>query len=358
MAVIAHFVHGRGRGHASRALTIVRELEERGHRLVLFAGGDALDLLASEGLRELVEVVPVIPGLSALRRLPSRLRGDLRRLRELAPDVVISDGDAPGVRAACHLGIPVISVGHSQFFLHCELPPELPRRRVAYERLVAGLTSAGADASVAVHFLPSEAADPAVRVARPDRPESLRGPASDDGSIVAYLRDGIGLEALGAAVDAGRRVRLFGFSPPPGGAHERRAREPDRSWVEGPVPEGVELAPFDRQAFHQALRSCAAVIATAGSNLLAESVLLGKPVLALHRRGDHEQWINGLLAEKAGVAEVATIGAEVLGERVASFLRRVGAGGFVKVDLEAALPPVSVAVAEQVEVFAGLRRPY
>ncbi len=351
MATVAHFVHGRGRGHASRALTILRALEERGHRVVLFAGGDALDLLASGGPHELVEVAPVIPGLSALRRLPGRLRGDLRRLRGLAPDVVISDGDAPGVRAGRHLGIPVISVGHSQFFLHCELPPELPRRRVAYERLVAGLTSAGADASVAVHFLPCEAADPTVRVARPDRPESLCGPVTDDGSIVAYLRDGLGLEALEAATAGGRRVRLFGFSRRPGVSEKGSYR----SGAQRAVPAGVELAPFDREAFHQALRSCAAVIATAGSNLLAESVLLGKPVLALHRRGDHEQRINGLLAAAAGVAEAATIGEEALGARGASFLRRVDAGGFSKVDLEGALSPVSLAVAEQVEAFVGAR---
>lgn len=351
MATVAHFVHGRGRGHASRALTILRALEERGHRVVLFAGGDALDLLASGGPHELVEVAPVIPGLSALRRLPGRLRGDLRRLRELAPDVVISDGDAPGVRVGRHLGIPVISVGHSQFFLHCELPPSLPRRRVAYERLVAGLTSAGADASVAVHFLPCEAADPAVRVARPDRPESLCGPVADDGSIVAYLRDGLGLAALEAASAGGRRVRLFGSSRRPGVS----AKGNYRAGALRAVPEGVELVPFDREAFHRALRSCAAVIATAGSNLLAESVLLGKPVLALHRRGDHEQRINGLLAAAAGVAEAATIGEEALGARGASFLRRVDAGGFSTVDLEAALPPVSVAVAEQVEAFIGAR---
>lgn len=352
MATVAHFVHGRGRGHASRALTIVRALEERGHRVVLFAGGDALDLLAAGGPHELVEVAPVIPGLSALRRLPGRLRGDLRRLRGLAPDVVISDGDAPGVRAGRHLGIPVISVGHSQFFLHCELPSQLPRRRVAYERLVAGLTSAGADASVAVHFLPCEAADPTVRVARPDRPESLCGPVTDDGSIVAYLRDGLGLEALEAATAGGHRVRLFGFSPRP---RVPAARGRDRSGAQRAVPEGVELVPFDREAFHQALRSCAAVIATAGSNLLAESVLLGKPVLALHRRGDHEQRINGLLAAAAGVAEAATIGEEALRARGASFLRRVDAGGFSTVDLEGALSPVSLAVAEQVEAFVGAR---
>ena len=305
---------------------------------MLFAGAQALDLLGRGGPFELVPVESVVPGPSALVRYPRRLRGDLRRLRELRPALVISDGDAPSVRAAGHLGIPVVSVGHDQVFLRCRLPPGLPRFRVAHERLVAGLTSVGADRAVAVHFLPIAVADAharVVRVARPDRPASLRGPIGDDGSIVAYLRDGAGMPALNAAAAAGRRVRLFGSSS---------------ALVEaaGQAATGIELLPFDRDHFHRALLRCSAVIATAGSNLLAECVLLNKPMLALHSPGDHEQRINALLGEAAGVAVGAVIGGDDLGEGVVDFLRRVCLRGFTKVDLEAALAPVSEVVAEQV----------
>ncbi len=338
MAVVAHFVHGRGRGHAARARTIAAELARRGHRVVLFAGEQALDLLRTGGPFELVPVESVMPGPSVVLRLPRRLRGDLGRLRALRPALVISDGDAPSVRAARRLEIPVLSVGHDQVFLRCRLPPGLPRLRVAHERLVAGLTSAGADRSVAVHFLPIDVAKAharVVRVARPDRPESLQGPQSDDGSIVAYLRDGAGVPILNAAAAAGRRVRLFASSG-------------SLAAVAGLAAAGVELLPFDRDPFHQALRECSAVIATAGSNLLAESVLLNKPMLALHRPGDHEQRINALLAEAAGVAMGAVIGGEDPGDRVADFLRQVSTGGFKRVDLEAELAPVSEVVADQV----------
>ena len=305
---------------------------------MLFAGAQAFDLLGRGGPFELVPVESVLPGPSALVRYPRRLRGDLRRLRELRPSLVISDGDAPSVRAARHLGIPVVSVGHGQVFLRCRLPPWLPRHRVAYERLVAGLASAGADRVVAVHFLPIGVTDAharVARVARPDRPESLQGPLGDDASIVAYLRDGAGVPALNTAAAAGWRVQFFASSS---------------ALVEaaGQAAAGVELLPFDREHFHRALLRCSAVIATAGSNLLAECVLLNKPMLALHSPGDHEQRINALLGEAAGVAVGAVIGADDLGESVADFLRRVSLRGFTKVDLEAALAPVSEVVAEQV----------
>ena len=99
MTVVAYFVHGRGRGHAARALTITAELGRRGVRVVLFTGGDALDLLAGEPSRELVRVEPVLPGVSALRSFPRRLRGDLGRLSALSP--------ARGsVASACSPGSP------------------------------------------------------------------------------------------------------------------------------------------------------------------------------------------------------------------------------------------------------------
>ncbi|MCA9662191.1 MAG: glycosyltransferase, partial [Myxococcales bacterium] len=116
------------------------------------------------------------------------------------------------------------------------------------------------------------------------------------------------------------------------------------------------VAGFDRQAFRAALRRCAAVIATAGSNLLAECVLLNKPILALHARGDHEQRLNGLLAADAGVAEAATIGDPALAEGVRRFLDRVERGGFSRVELAAALPPVSTATATLAEALLDRRR--
>ncbi|MCB9702961.1 MAG: glycosyltransferase [Myxococcales bacterium] len=334
-AQIAYFVHGRGRGHASRALTIGAHLVELGHALRIYAGGDALDLLRGQAaLGELVEVAPVLPGPSAILTMARRVRADRRELGRRRPDLVISDGDAPSVRVARGLEIPTLSLGHDQVFLRCHLPQGLPRARVAYERVVAGLTSAGADAAVAVHFLPISAAAPRTWVARPDLAPTLAGEVRDDGSIVAYLRDGEGGEALQAALAAGRRVIAFGE-------------------VRG-APAGVERRPFAREAFHAALRGCAAVIATAGSNLLAECVLLGKPILALWRAGDHEQRLNGLMIAGAGVGAAAPIDG-ALAREVDEFLRRVAGAGFARVDLERALPPASRAVAEAASLLLHAR---
>lgn len=106
---------------------------------------------------------------------------------------------------------------------------------------------------------------------------------------------------------------------------------------------GISVQPFCSNGFRRALAKCSAVVASAGSNLLAECALLGKPILATYRRDDGEQWLNAILAEQAGIAV-----ASELGDAPAAtfeFLARVRRGDFARIDLERALPPLSAAVA-------------
>lgn len=330
MAIYAHFVHGRGRGHASRARTLVAHLRGRGHRVVVFAGGDALDLLGDDP--ELVASAPVLPGPSAMWTLPRRIAADRRALAALQPAAVVSDGDAPSIRAARGLGLATVAVGHDQVFLRCALPPGLPGLARAHERAIAGLTSGRAGVAVAVHFLPIAAADPRTLVARPDPAPGLQGPVGDDGSVIAYLRDGEDAGLFAALRARGRRVICFG-----------RLRAP---------PPGVEVRAFDGDAFAAALRGCHAVVATAGSNLLAECVQLHKPMLALHGRGDHEQRLNALLAARAGVAIAAAQGDDPA-PAIDALLRRAATGDFATIDLAAALPPASRALERALALTSG-----
>jgi hypothetical protein len=127
--------------------------------------------------------------------------------------------------------------------------------------------------------------------------------------------------------------------------------------VFGPLerwPDGVVHRRFGRQIFASRLRRCAAVIGTAGSNLLAECVMLGKPVLALHAPDDHEQALNGRLAARAGVGMTASLQG-VDEELVDLFLERVASRSFHRVDLELALPPASRVVTQVVEDLLGPR---
>ncbi|MCA9706868.1 MAG: hypothetical protein KDK70_13530 [Myxococcales bacterium] len=77
MPRIHYYVHGRGRGHATRSRAVIDRLRAAGHEVVTFAGADALPLLRDHG--------PTRPVRSLLpqdgRGLPRRLGARVEELR-------------------------------------------------------------------------------------------------------------------------------------------------------------------------------------------------------------------------------------------------------------------------------------
>ncbi len=276
MARVAYFVHGRGRGHASRARAVLPRLRGEGHDVHVFAGGHALALLVDHGPREVRACVPG-PGLA--RTWLARLRHDVGALAEIEPDVVISDGDGPSIHAALTLGLPRLAVGHGLLFRHAELPGGLSTLARARETLNAASSSWPAARRVVVHFAPVRARTRGTVIARPELRDGLAR-ARDEGFVLAYFRDGDGERWLRALVARGHRVVCFG------------ARE---------VPRGVEGHDADPVAFADALARCSAVVGSAGNHLPAECALLGVPMLALHGRRDVEHAMNARLLAHAGI---------------------------------------------------------
>jgi hypothetical protein len=223
------------------------------------------------------------------------------------------------------LGLPTVAIGHGLVFGHAKLDklPVWPRAR---EALNAASSSYLAHRRVGVHFLPAASRDEATIIARPDFPSGFEAAPAEDWAL-AYFRDDNGLGLLDALSGhwerlGVKRVRCFGASPAPG----LRA------------PEGVEFMPMDPTLFHELLPGARAVVGSAGSNLIAECVHLGKPLLCQYSAKDAEQAMNARLAEDAGVA----VAVEREGDYAAvrSFAEKLAAGSFEKVDLVGALPPV------------------
>lgn len=326
MARVSLVVHGRGRGHASRALACARALTDAGHALHVFASGDAAPVLSDEHSARFTSIPIVRPGLGAPAGWLRRLTSDAARFTDADPQCFVTDGDQPTLVLARRRRIASVAVDHGLALTHSRLPITPPARMRVYERL-NNAPLALADRLIAVHFLPFTASHPRVAVARPDLRDDLRGPVTRDGFFLAYFRDANGTRPLELALAAGAEVIGFGDHDP--GLPGLRFHRPDRA------------------AFAELLRRCDGVITSAGSNVLAECVMLGKPVLALHRRGDGEQALNARLAEHAGVAVARSFEALTPGD-LASFLARARAGDFTALDLAAALPPVSEVVVRAV----------
>jgi len=299
MPRIHYYVHGRGRGHATRARAVITRLLHAGFDVLAFAGRDALPLL-----RDHVPARPVrslLPGSgpAALPLLASRVREATHALRSDPAALVISDGDLPGVLAARARRLPVIAVGHGLVFYCCARPPALPADRWRREALKAGLSTLGAHRRVAVGFVPLPVRRG--RLARPAlelRPATSRTP---DGPLLCYFRDGAPralLERLGAL-----DLPVILFAP----------RDPA-------VP-GITHEPPSRARFLEVQRRARAVVATAGSQLMSECVARGTPLLALHDPGDDEQALNVAMLRHAGLGDGCPL-PQLDDDRLRRFLRR------------------------------------
>ena len=301
----------------------------RGIEVELFGGGDAADLLA--GHPRWKPRSSLRPGVFSVPTLACHTLRDVAALRRARPHLVLSDGDQPALCAARLLGIPSVAVGHDLALTACELPARMnPVWR--WHQRVNAWPAYVADRLVAVHFLPARALRPNVVVARPDCVDAGASASRTRGGLPAefvlcYFRDANGARVVQLLAAAGVRVVWFG----------REAR----------AAPGVWAYPFADDAFRAALRCCAAVIASSGSNLLAECVALHKPMLALHHGRDYEQALNAELAERADVAQRAKFEA-VSARDVEHFLTRVRAQSFAQVELASALPPVSDVVVRSV----------
>lgn len=321
MSRIHVYVHGHGRGHAQRARHVVGRLREDGHHVELYAGGEASDLLTDFYPR-----APILPGSRMPLKLSRRIVSDTQRLGRNRPDVIVSDGDQAAIGAGRARGIDTIAVGHGLVFAGCELPAGLPRRSLLHQRANTLLPTELARHRVAVHFLPAAPAQANVRVARPDLPPELHGEPTDDGFILAYFSFGKGESVVEALQSTGASIVGYGA--------------------------GAGVRGFDREAFRRDLLRCRAVVSSAGSNVIAESVALGKPILALYEARHHEQALNAALVGRAEVGVGSTFSAFETGDgrpEAARFWRRVETNDFARIPLLDQLDPVSLVVAELVD---------
>ena len=317
---LAYYVHGRGQGHAIRTLPIAKALQAAGHQTRVFGS------IYSRPLQAFADFEPI--ALDSRSRFFPRLAGDIKRLRRDRPDVVLSDGDAPSLNAARLLGIPTITVGHGLIFARCELPAGLPRWALQLERWKVFPVSVPATFAVAAHFLPIQANRLHTRVARPVRRGTVSTSKVHRDKVVCYFRDSNGHAAVEYAVQAGADVICY--SDPP------------------MTLAGADCRGFDSDGFTEALQDCSAVIASSGSNLCAEAIMLRKPLLALYRSRDSEQLLNSLLIEQSSVGMSAAL-ENLDAKLVMHFLRQANDHKFQTIDLENSLPDVASAVLQTLD---------
>lgn len=280
---VHYYVHGRGRGHATRSAAVVQRLRAAGFLVDVFAGADARATFADDPSLSPIESLPPHATWRLLSLVPGRIAAARSRLLTDRAHVVVSDADGPALWAARSLRVPSIAVSHGLVFSHCEPPlgPLIDHEQWRHEGRKASVSAWGSTRQVAVNFVPVIPRCSTTIVARPCLRQALSAPRCVDPSrpIVTYFRDDDGDDMLRHLVAAGHRVLAFG----------RR----------DPTIDGVTFAAATPDRFAKAMLSAAAVVSSAGSQLISECVELQIPQLALYEADDVEQSLNVAMLRQA-----------------------------------------------------------
>ena len=325
MGKICYAVSGEGRGHATRARTVIEELWPE-HEIVLYAPDQAFDLLEPH-YRDTSVSVRKIPGLQfdytpehrldypataygAIRyllALPRLVRQLTTELEEERPDLVITDFDPALPRAAWRCGIPYLSLDHQHFLTTYDLSSlsfELKAHaafmatcsRFYYSRQIHTVVSS-------FYFPPlRQGLERVTQIGVLLRPEIRDATPTEGDYLLAYLRRSVNPNVLRALADCGMGVRIYGLG-------------------ERPAEGRLTFHGIDVLGFAKDLAGCRALISTAGNQLIGEAQYLGKAVLAMPETGNREQQINAHFLRASGAGEAAEL--ETLdAERVRAFLDR------------------------------------
>lgn len=301
---IAYGVHGYGRGHATRALTLLPKLMDR-HEVHILAGADAFDLLYPE-YPDAVQRVPTLKYYynkaarcsklaTAVRNMPAVLdvvfhgptfESVCETLRTFSPDVVISDAELWTHHAARRMGLPRISIDHYGIIAQCV--PEISLRdklRLLIEVLTYRWLVRKPERVIVSSFYPAPPRRQGVRVVAPLlRKEVLETRPSRGEHLLVYLNKAehqFTPEVEKALTSLDCPAKFYG--------------------LEGrPSHDNITYRPLSNLPFVEDLASCRALVCTAGNQLVGEAMYFGKPMLVIPEN-TVEQRLNGDAVERLGI---------------------------------------------------------
>lgn len=275
------------------------------HEVVLFAPGDAYEMLAARYAGTGVRVYR-IPGLhfhyddrhvlsfwnttreatGYLWKLPRLISWLELVIRKESPDLIITDFEPALPRAAQRVGVPFISLDHQHFLVANDLTclpnwMQLPAKAMGL--VVQNFYSGQSETILSQFYAPPlrQELSNVTQVGVLLRPEIVQTPPTHGEHLVAYLRRKTCSSVLAVLKEIKRPVHVYGLG-------------------ELPPQDNVQFYRIDELGFIADLASCHAVICTAGNQLVGEALYLGKPVLAIPESNNFEQFINAWFLRDGG----------------------------------------------------------
>jgi len=323
---ILYGVVGEGMGHAIRSRVILDELVHR-HDVQVVVSGRAHDYLAKRANDHLqvkkiwgYTIVTEDNEVRSFRTLLQNVKGalsggwpqNIRAYFEIAdrfrPDVVVSDFESWSYLYGVNHGLPVVSVDNMQIVNRCRHDRDVIAGHEAAFQVAKAIVKTKVPG--AYHYLITTFFRPHVRKGRTSlhppilRPEILAARSERGAHLLVYQTYTTNQDLPDLLRRTGLECRIYGL--------RRDLRDDERDG-------NLLYRPFSEERFIDDLRTCRAVVASAGFTLMGEAVYLHKPMLSEPVAGQFEQILNARYLEKEGYGLYAD---QITGTKLSELLDR------------------------------------
>ncbi len=312
---ILYGIQGEGRGHTSRSIQIIKQLKDRGHNVQVFGGGDALPLLQFNNISAIqIPIFRLYTGkkggvdlwkiifknfllfFGLLFGIGGKYRKIYHQVLIQNPDFIISDFEPYLLKIANEQKIPVILIDHQHFLTEAKIPPlkSLNEKiKLFLVKLFIKILSGKPDkiiTSAFFHF-PKKEDSRAIFVGPFLSDAVLNTKPSQGNHITIYLKEPFYLKKILPVIQNMQWTHFEVFSD-----WSLFMFNPGTSYH-------IKLINIHPQRFISSLASSAALICTAGNQVIGEAIYLGKPILAFPKLNDVEQKINGMALKQSGFGD-------------------------------------------------------
>ena len=310
---IIYGIQGEGRGHATRALQVLRTLEEKGYHVSIYTGGDAAHFLKQHGYQ--VRKIPLlryhytkngnisfvktffynfINTFKLLTEIDATYKVMFKEIQRWNPFLIISDFEVYSSRIANKLGIPLYSVHHQHLFTESQLPKLKTLSDsirtftcILSTKMVTGKPSKSF-ASSFFHF-PPKASSQAFFIGPFLEKSWQKRVFTDQGHITVYMKKPCYLAYLETIFKAFPHLSFHVFSDFKGSYQYMK-----------PFP-CVQYNEISREEFLNSFANCKALVATAGNQVIGEAIYAHKPLLVAPEPNALEQKFNAIGLTQSGL---------------------------------------------------------
>lgn len=307
---ILYGVAGVGFGHASRASTIIRHLQSKGHVVKVITYGQGYEAMKDEF--DVFKVRgPEIHFAKGIVKKRKTLRTNLKNTKtniwgwkryknlmdEFKPDILITDMDPIVAILRNIYRLPMISIDnqHRMTNLELDIPPSHYTEYLVAKNVV-NFFAHRADVFIVTSFAKLPITRKKTFVVPPIIRSAVRKirPTYNGPTLVYLSRKDAHVLSVLKHIDRDFVVYGYDVVKTKNNLHFRK-----------------------KETFLKDLQSCDAIIATAGFTLISEALSLKKPYLAIPLKGQFEQVLNALAIKKAGFGDYSE---SLTKEQVTEFL--------------------------------------